>query len=183
MAAPTSRFRVIPQNTPVTAIDTAAKRLAAISGQAVVSVGAPAVFSSVNVSGGAADSEVLTVLFDITDDGGNTVVEDFRLWASTINFVEVGSVIKFQPLSGADQASPSLTENYILNATSASYTWATMPETIPVAQNVYPSDEGTGMALSTVSDDAIMWAMYAAIASGEPVGTQNLQFSVRFSYS
>ena len=184
MAAPTTRFRVIPQNTAVADIDTSVERLAAIAGQAVVSIGAPATFSSVNLSGGAENSAVMTVIFDITADGGNSTIEDFRLWASTISFVEVASVIKFQALSGADEATPALTENYVADADSTDYTWGTMPETVPVAQNVYPSDEGASVGVAAdEADDVIMWAMYAAIAAAEPVGTQNLQFSLRFSYS
>jgi hypothetical protein len=39
MAEPTTRFRLIPQNTAVAAVDTAAERLAAIAGESVVSTG------------------------------------------------------------------------------------------------------------------------------------------------
>src|SRR3972149_3567225 len=151
MAEPTARFRKIPLNTATTAVDTAAERLAAIAGQAVVStgVGNEADFGTVDISGGAANSIVQTLLWDITADGGNTTVEAFLLWLSSNGFDQAGSVIKFQPLSGADQGSPSNTENYIQNAVVGSYTWATMPEVEPGAQNVYPSDEGASMALST----------------------------------
>ena len=94
------------------------------------------------------------------------------------------------PVSGADQGSPSNTENYVANAGTGDYTWATIPESEPGGQNVYPSDEGSSMALSTTSDDAIMIAMYMAIASGETTGTYSgttsnyeLQFSFKYSYS
>lgn len=192
MAEPTTRFRLIPQETAVAAIDTAAERLAAIASQSVVSTGAgnEVDFGTIDISSGAANSTVKTILWDVTADGGNTAVEDFRLWASTIDFTEAGSVCKVQPLSGADQATPTNTQNYIVNATTASYTWATMDETLPGAQNVWPSDEGTSMALSTTADDVVMWAMYLAIASGEVTGTYSgttasygLQYSFRYSYS
>ena len=192
MAEPTIRFRKIPLTTATTAIDTAAERLAEISGQSVVSTGAgnEADFGTVDISSGAADSGVQTILWDVTADGGNTTVETFKLWLSSNGFDQAGSVIKFQPVSGADQASPSSTENYVANATTASYTWANMPESEPGSQNVFPSDEGTSMALSTTSDDVVMWAMYAAIASGETTGTYSgttsgyeLQMSFKYSYS
>lgn len=192
MAEPTTRFRVIPNTTAAADIDTEAERLAAISGQSVVSTGAgnEADFGTVDISGGAANSSVLTLLWDVTADGGNTVVDTFKLWLSSNGFDQAGSVLKFQPISGADQASPSDTENYVVNAVVGSYTWANLDESEPASQNIFPSDEGSSMALSTVSDDAIMWAMYAAIASGETTGTYKgtdsgyeLQFSLKYAYS
>ena len=116
--------------------------------------------------------------------------ENFKLWMSSNGFDQAGSVCKFQPLSGADQASPSETENYVADGVVSSYTWATLDEAEPAAQNVFPSDEGSSMALSTASDDAVMWAMHLAIASGETTGTYKgategyeLQFSFKYAYS
>ena len=190
MASPTTRFRTIPNNTATAAVDTAGERLAAITGQAVVSTGAgnEADFGTVDISGGAANSSVLTLLWDVTADGGNTAVETFKLWLSSNGFDQAGSVVKVQPLSGADQGAASLTANYIQNAVVASYTWATMVESEPGAINVYPSDEGSSMVLSTASDDVVMWAMYAAIADNETTGTYKgtdvgyeLQMSFKYS--
>ena len=173
-------------------MDTAAERLAAIASQAVVSTGNgnEADFGTVDISSGAANSAVQTILWDVTAGGGNTVVEAFKLWLSSNGFDQVGSVIKMRPLSGADQVSPTNTANYVANAVVGSYTWADMPESEPGAQNVWPSDEGTSMALSTTSDDVVMWAMYAAIAASETTGTYRgteagyeLQFSFKYSYS
>jgi len=192
MAEPTTRFRLIPQNTAATAIDSAAERLAEVSGQSVVSTGDgnEVDFGTIDISSGAANSGVKTVLWDVTADGGKTVAEDFRLWCNAIGFDQAGSVVKVQPLSGADKESPSDTENYVANGVVASYTWATMEESLPAAQNVFPTDEGASMALSTASDDAVMWAMYLAIAASETTGTYKgttsgyeLQFSFRYSYS
>lgn len=192
MAAPTTRFRKIPLSTATTAIDTAAERLAAISGESTVSTGDgnEVDFGTVDISGGAADSGLQTILWDVTADGGNTTVETFKLWVSSIGFDVAGSVINFQPLSGADQGTPTNTENYVADATTASYTFTQMPESEPGSQNVWPSDEGTSMALSTNSDDVIFWAMYAAIADGETTGTykgtdsgKELQFSFKYAYS
>ena len=192
MAAPTTRFRLIPQATATTAVDTAAERLAEIASQTVVSTGSgnEVDFGTIDISGGAANSGVKTVLWDVTADGGNTTVETFKLWCSTIDFTEAGSVMKFQPLSGGDQGSPSDTENYVANGVVGSYTWATMPESEPGAINVWPTDEGTSMALSTTADDVVMFALYLAIAASEVTGTYSgttasfgLQMSFKYSYS
>ena len=192
MAEPTTRFRLIPNNTAVAALDSTAERLAAIADESVKStgVGNEADFGTVDISSGAANSGVLTLLWDVTADGGNTLAETFKLWLSSNGFDIAGSVVKVQPLSGGDQGAPSLTENYIANAVVGSYTWATMVEAEPGAINIWPSDEGTSMALSTASDDVIMWAMYLAIAANETTGTykgtdvgMELQFSFKYSYS
>jgi hypothetical protein len=192
MAEPTTRFRVIPNDTSATDLNTEAKRLAAITGQTVVSTGAgnEADFGTVDISAGAANSGVLTLLWDVTADGGNTTVETFKLWLASNGFVEAASVIKFVALSGTDNGTPSSTENYTANATTASYTFADMDESEPGSANLFPTDEGASMALSTTSDDALMWAMYAAIASGETTGTYKgldsgyeLRFNLKYSYS
>lgn len=192
MAAPTTIFRDIPLTTATTAVDTAAERLAAISGESTVStgIGNELDFGNVDISGGAADSGVKTCLWHVSADGGNTVVDTFLLWLSSNGFDQAGSIVNFQPLSGADQGAPSNTENYVANAVIGSYTWAAMPESEPGAQNAYPSDEGASMALSTTSDDVIMWAEYSAIAAGETTGTYKgtdagyeFQHSFKYSYS
>jgi len=190
--APTARFRVIPNTTATTAVDTAGERLAAISGQSVVSTGSgnEVDFSTVDISGGAANSGVKHVLWDITADDGFATVSDFRFWLSSNGFDQAGTVLKMQPVSGADQGSPSDTENYVANAVVGSYTWASAPEADPGSQNVYPSDEGTSMALSTTSDDVVMIALYVAVAAGETPGTykgtdagNEFQMSFKFAYA
>jgi hypothetical protein len=192
MSEPTARFRLIPQATATTAVDTANERKGSIADQSIITtgVGNEANFGTIDISGGAANSGVLTMLWDITADGGNTLVESFKLWMSSNGFDQAGSVCKMQPLSGGDQASPSETENYVANGVVASYTWATLDESEPGSQNVFPSDEGTSMALSTTSDDAIMFALYLAIAASETTGTYKgttsgyeLQFSFKYAYS
>lgn len=192
MAIPTVRFREIPNSTATTDIDTPAKRLADITGQAIRSTGAgnEANFGIVDISNGEANSALLTLLWDVTADGGNTQVENFKLWLSSNGFDVAASVIKFVPLSGADQTSPVNTENYIADAGIQDYTFSDMPESEPGTQNVFPSDEGGSMVLSTTSDDVIMWAMYAVIGDNETTGTYSgvtpgyeLQFSFKFSYS
>lgn len=192
MAEPTSVFRTFPNNTAEAAVDTPAERLATISGESTVSTGAgnEADFGTVDISGGAADSSVVHMLWHISADGGNTTAEDFRLWLSSNGFDQAGTVMKDQALSGADQGTPSSTENYDVTDAKSTYTWATMDETLPGAQNMWPSDEGTSMTLSTTSDDAVMWGLYLAVASGETTGTYKgtdtnyeFQFSFRYTYS
>lgn len=193
MAEPTTRFRLIPNTTAVVDINTAVERLAAIAGESVVSTGAgnEADFGTVDISGGAANSSVLTILWGVTANGGNTLVETFKLWLSSNGFDIAGSVIKVQPLSGGDQGAPANTENYVANAVVGSYTWATMAEAQPGAINLWPTDEGTSMSIAGgASDDDIMWAIYAAIAAGETTGTYKgtdagyeLQYSFKYSYS
>ena len=192
MAEPTIRFRTIPNATAAAAVDTAAERLAAITGQEVVSTGEgnEIDFGTIDISGGAANSDVITLLIDWTADGGNTTVEAFKFWLSSNGFDQAGSVCKFQPLSGADQGSPSATENYVASAGVGDYTWSTLDESEPASQNIYPSDEGSSMTLSTTSDDVLMLALYLAIAASETTGTYRgttsdyeLQFSHKYSYS
>ena len=193
MAEPTIRFRLIPNTTAVADINTPAKRLAAVAGESVISTGAgnEADFGTVDITGGAANSGVLTMLWDVTADGGNTLAETFKLWLSSNGFDVAGSVLKVQPLSSG--GAPANTEEYIVNAVVGSYTWATMVEAEPGAINLWPTDEGTSIVLDAAppcGDDAIMWAMYAAIAAGETTGTykgtdagMELQFSFKYSFS
>ena len=193
MSVPTTRFRQIPNSTAVTAVNTSAKRLAAIAGERAISTGSgnELRLGIADVSTGAGNSDVATLLWDVTANGGNTVVKDPAVWLASNGFDEAGSVLKMQPLSGADQATPSNTENYVADAVVASYTWATMPEADPGSINVYPTDEGSSMDISGgASDDAIMLAVYASVASGETTGfykglTSNyeLRLNLIFTYS
>lgn len=192
MAAPTVRFRTFPITVTVAELDTAAERLAAIAGESVVSTGAgnELDFGTVDISGGAANSLVKMLVWDITADGGNTLAEDFLFWLSSNGFDQAGTVVKYQPISGADQVGASNTENYIVNAVTGSYTWATLDESEPGAQNVYPTDEGSSMVLSTTADDVVMVALYVVVADSETTGTfkgtdagNEFQHSFKFSYS
>jgi len=192
MAEPTVRFRTFPISVTPEELDTAGERLAAIAGQSVISTGEgnELDFGTVDISEGAANSLVKMLVWDITADGGNTLVEDFLFWLSTNGFDQAGTIIKFQPISGDDQAAPSDTENYIVNAVVGSYTWATLDESEPGAQNVYPTDEGSSMVLDTAADDVIMVALYMVVADNETTGTYKgtdsgyeFQFSFKFAYS
>lgn len=192
MAEPTTRFREWPITLATTALDTAAERLAAVAGESTVSTGAgnELDFGTVDISGGAADSAVKMCAWDVTADGGNTTVETFKLWLSSNGWDQAGTVAKFVALSGGDQGTPSNTENYVQNATTSSYTFGNMAESEPGGQNVYPSDEGSSMALSTTSDDVVFWAEYVAVAASETTGTYKgtdsgyeFQHTFKYSYS
>ena len=193
MAEPTTRFRKIPQSTAVADIDTPAERTSIAGTIVSTGDGNEADFGTVDISGGATNSALQTILWDVTADGGNTTVDTFELWLSSNGFDVAESVCKVQPLRGNDEgAGPwNNTEQYVVNGVVGSYTWATMDETDPGAINVWPSDEGTSMDITGgTSDDAIMWAMYLAIANGETTGTYKgtdtgyeLQFSFKYSYS
>jgi hypothetical protein len=93
MAVPTTEFRSIPNATTVAAVDTAAERLALATGD-VVSTGAgnELDFSTVDISGGAANSGVKHCWWEVTADGGNTNVQDFLLWLSSNGFDQAGWV-------------------------------------------------------------------------------------------
>jgi hypothetical protein len=195
MASPTIQFRLIPQNTPVASLATPTLRKGTITGQSVIStgVGNECDFGLVDISAGANNSDVFTMLWHVADDGGNTLVEAFKLWLSSNGFDVAASVLKLQPLCGND-GTPVLTEKYILDAIISSYTsWVTMPESVPGSINMWPTDEGTSMVCpgtNGASDDAILWAMYAAIAVAETTGIYKgidtgyeLRFSFRVSYS
>ncbi len=192
MAAPTVRFRTFPITVATTALDTAAERKGTIAGESVVSTGSgnELDFGTVDISAGAADSAVKMLVWDVTADGGNTTVETFLFWLSDNGFDQAGTTVEYVPISGADQGSASNTENYIQNATTGSYTFATLDESEPGTQNVYPTDEGSSMVLSTTSDDVIMTALYTKVAATETTGTYSgttsgyeFQFSFKYSYS
>ena len=197
MAVPTYAMRQLLNNTPVASLDTAAERLAVITGDEAVNMGSPPAadapldFGTVDISGGNTYTDVATAIWHISADGGNTSAEAFKLWflAADRGFDDAASLAFFETLSGADNAAPSLTENYIVSAVYTSYTGNAMPTTEP-AQNLYPSDEGTSMVLSTASDDALLWAQWFIIDGDETTGTYEaadagyeLRFSFEFAYS
>ncbi len=193
MAEPTTQFRLIPNTTATTAVDSVAERLAAIAGEAVKSTGAgnEADYGTIDISSGAANSGVLHMFWNVTALGGNTTFETFKLWLSGNGFDIAGTVVKVQPISGGDQGAPANTENYVVNAVVGSYTWATMVEAEPGAINVWPTDEATSMGVTgATSDDVVAWAMYLAVADNETTGTYKgtdagyeLQYSFKYSYS
>lgn len=195
MATPTTKFRVIPNTLAVGCVDTAAERIADFNGDSDITTGSSSAadFGTVDISSGAAKSSVLTMMWQVANGiGGNTSVDTFKLWLSSNGFDQAATDIQYIQLSGADQGAPSNTENYSANANTTTYSFTVMPESEPGSQNVYPTDEGSSMALAgTQSDDVIMWALYADVAASETTGTytgtatagKELRFSFKFSFS
>lgn len=197
MAAPDTAVRVVPQDTAAAALDTAGKRTAIATGYLVTTgAGNEADFGSIDISGGAANSGVLTALWKVTNAQGNTLVDNARLWLATApGWDQAASVVKVQPLSGDDEAAPANTENYIVNGVVGNYTWATMDEGADPGQNMWScgtDDTQTSHDITTpgTTDDVYMWAWYCAIAASETLGTYQgvvsgleLQFSFKYEYS
>ena len=158
MAVPTHRLRQFDGSEATTSFNSEALRKGALTGDATVnhgsppSGGAPLDFGTVDISGGAANSTVKNIRWDVTADGGNTACSDFKLWILPADFGFTGGTTdtKFQPISGSDQGAPSNTDNYVQNAVVGSYTWATVPTSEPGSINLWPSDEDTSMVLSTL---------------------------------
>lgn len=195
MAAPVTQFREIPNNTATTAVDTPGKRRSAISGEVPKSTGPgqEVDYGTLDISVAAQDSAVKTLLWNVTSNGGNTTVDTWKLWV-TEGFDIAASETRFRALSGADETTPTNTENYAQNATTSSYTFAKLPETEPGSANMFPpsNDSATSIDITTIglTDDAIMWAMYVHVETGETTGTykgtdagNELQYSFKFSFS
>lgn len=173
MAEPTIRFRKIPITTAAGSLNTPAKRLAAIVGESVVdATDVDALdFNIVDITDGTATSNVQMLLWDVVGDGGNIDVSTFKLWLGERGFNQPNTRIMFKPISGADQLTPALTENYVQNAITSSYTFGLLDESEPAAINLYPSDEGSSMALAANrSDDVLMVAMYITVDAAEEPG-------------
>ena len=197
MAVPTYVMRQIPNATTVAALDTAGERLAAVGSESSVNMADPPAadspldFGTVDISGGNTYTDVATALWHISADGGNTTAETFKLWFAVADrgFDDVASLAFFETLSGDDQGAPSSTENYVVDAVYTDYTGNAMPTTEP-AQNLFPTDEGTSMVLSTASDDALLWAQWFIVDGDETTGTYEaddagyeLRFTFEFAYS
>ncbi len=195
MATPGTKMRSFPNDAnSATATNTTAKRLAAITGEASISTGAgnEADFGTVDISGGAATSALIYSIWDVDTNGGNTLISDMRFWLATNGFDIAASDVQWVGLSGTDIGAPSNTENIVANGTTASYTEATLVESLPGAQNFYAADDTTSIDITTLgtTDEAIMWSMYGNIAALETTGTYKgldsgfeLRYNIRYSFS
>ncbi len=198
MAEPTHRQRQFGLAEATTAVDTEAERKGALGTDAAVNMGEPPTggseldFGIIDISGGQANSVVVNSRIDWTADGGNTLVETFRVYllAADNGFTGGSTVVNYETVSGADQGAPSATENYVANAVVGSYTWQAVPATDPASINLYPTDEGTSMVLSTTSDDALLFAMYVQVDAAEVTGTykaadagKEFRFTFKYAYS
>jgi hypothetical protein len=195
MATPTTKFRTFPNDSnSVTATNTPAKRVGTITGEDEVSTGAgeEADFGTVDISGGANTSALIYMLWDVDNNGGNTLISDMRLWLASNGFDQAGSNIQWVELCGDEISTPTNCEKIVNSGTTASYTEATLDESLPGAQNQYAADDTATIDVTTLgtTDDACMWSWYANIAASETTGTYKgldsmfeLRFNFRYSFS
>ncbi len=203
MAEPTIRLRGGPKNNAETLYDSPAKRIAAITGDYAVTAGTPPAggneldFGIIDISGGAAESTVTMIRFDITLDQGNTLIEDLKLFllladngfsATVVNFTDGG-------LHTVTEDPNTNTSRYVIDADSTDYAgspgWLAVPATEPGSLNLYAPDDLTSLTLAAdAANDSIMWANYLAVGAGEVTGTyvadsagKEFRYSLTYSYS
>jgi len=196
---PTTKFRNIPLATATTAVDTKSERAGVVSGESVVSTGGGNEwdFASVNISGGAANSAVRTIFWDVTYANGNDTVDNFKFWLPTAtNGFEMASDMLFTTLSFDDVGTTTnVSDVYAANATVGSYNgWAVIPASEP-SQNVYSAVDTTSIAITGVTtsgeaSEVVAIAAYFAIADEETTGTYRgttsgyeLQCAFKFDFS
>lgn len=182
MAAPTTEFNNLDITLAGTALDSNAERLAIDD---VVSTGAgnELDFGSVNIGGGAVDSGVLAAAWQVSAFGGNAQVENFRFWLSDNGFDIGASVVKW--FGGKMDA----TTEWVQNATTGSYSYATLVEAEP-AQNVYQGGDGSTTSIPSGDNDTSEFlAMYVAIGASETTGVYKgtdagfeFQYSFKYDY-
>lgn len=195
MAAPTTILQTFDRTAAVTLLDTAAKRLGTPGLPSVATVsptGAPLDLGIVDISGGDANSTVENILWKVTADNSNTLVEDFGIWQLTPSqdgFTQALTVLRAQELMGEDGTPDATQLEYINSAIVSSYAaWADIPVTEGAETVLHPTDKGTTMALSTGSDDVVLWAHHLLAKSNEDTGTYvdlsaGLEFQANFGFS
>ena len=182
MPAPDSQYRTVPNDGVLaTNTNTPAKRLGAITGQVIRStgVGNEVPFGSVDITGGAGDSTLWHLLWNVTNAQGNVTVDNMRFWLATNGFDDALTVARFRALSGTDETTPTNTENIKqLNPNTISdYTYADMVEADPGSgsPNLFDpaEDDNTSIDITTpgTTDDAPMWTMYIHVGASESLGT------------
>ena len=187
MAVPTTQFRSIPISTATTAIDANTERTAAVAGQSVLStgVGNEWDFGTVDIASGAANSLVKMMFWNVTAYGGNTTVDTFIFYAATSFGFDLTSDVKYAALRYQAGANGQL---YVINATTATYTFSTTTEGSVPASNAYSGAGATSFTSST--DDVVEIAAYVAVAASETTGTYKgtdsgfeFRFNFRYNYS
>ena len=131
------------------------------------------------------------MLFDVTADDGNTLIEDFGVWSTVAQegWDQAGTLNKVQPLMGDEGTPGDGLVKYVVNAVVGDYaSWVTIGATEGAETVLRPTDRGTTMVLSTTSDDAIFWAHYLVVAASETTGTYKdldagFEFQASFGYS
>lgn len=201
MAAPTTQFRNIPISTAETDLNTKTKRTSAISGESSVSTGAGNEwdFGTVDISGGANQSAVKMLFWNITANGGNTTADNFKIWLSSSGFDQAGTTLYMSSfgdgstnsgLSFGDVGTNNDTQEYVANATLGTYNWTAFYESDPGALNVFCAEDDNSLDISTVPSDVVAVAAYLNVADNETTGTYKgtdtgyeFQGSFKFDYS
>ena len=197
MAKPTMEIRQFAISETDAAIDSATKRKGALGTDSTIGFDLPDTnrldFGIIDISGGTADSVVQNARLWFSGDGGNTLVEDFELFLLTADYGFSGPTsvqMTEEGLASSTEGAGTFVQLYDVNAVRADYTWTTLNSTEQSARNLRPPDDGTSMALSTTSDDAIMWANIISVDGSELTGTykdddsgKEFRYSLRYSYS
>lgn len=196
MAAPTTAFKTFARTTAVIALDTRAERLAAWAGWTTVDTSSnPLDFGTVDISGGAANSLVFYLGWKVTANGGNTTVDNFRIWNETSSpdywgFTLAGTHLKKAAMKF--EAGGANGQTYAVDAVTGTYTFTDIELAGAPAQNCYAGDGATSIDVTTVgtTDDVVGNALYLAVADNEITGTyqgttagKEFRGSFRFDYS
>lgn len=196
MAAPTTEFKTFARTTAAIALDTRAERLAAWTGFTAVDTGTnPLDFGTVDISGGAANSLVFYLGWKVTANGGNTLVDNFRIWNEITTpdywgFTLAGTHLKSAAMKF--EVGGVNGQTYVADATTSSYTYTDIEVAGAPVQNVYAGDGATSINITTVgtTDDIVGAALYLAVAAAEITGTytgvtsgKEFRGSFRFDYS
>ena len=182
MAAPTTEFNQIDTSLADTALDSNAERLA-IDDAISTGAGNELDFGNVNISGGAANSAVKAMFWQVTNYGTNSQVENFRFWLSQNGFDQAGSEIKW------DHWKLDATSEWVQNATTGDVGGTALDESEP-SQNVYQGGDGTTTSITSGDNDTCeAIVMYVAVAASETAGTYKgtdsgfeFQYSYKYDY-
>lgn len=202
MAVPTTGFKSFSRTKAYADLDTLAERIGSGTGWGsggftTVDTGAnPLDFGTVDISGGNANSNVFYLTWKVTANGGNTIVDNFRVWNETSSpdywgFTLAGTMLRMAPIVW--NGSPTYGQNYVINATTGTYTWSNINTAGAPSQNAYPAG-GTALScnITTIgtTEDLVAMAMYLAVADNEITGTyqgttsgKEFRGSFRYDYS
>src|SRR3990172_287421 len=197
MAAPTTAFKTFSRTTATTALDTRAERITAFNSTfTAVDTGAnPLDMGTVDISGGAANSLVFYLTWKASNNGGNTLADNFRVWYETTSpddwgFTLGGTLAKQAAMKFEAGGANGYT--YVANATTSSYTFSNVNVAGAPAQNAYGGDGALSVNLTTIdtTDDIVSLAQYLAVADNEITGTyqgttsgKEFRGSFRYDYS
>lgn len=182
MAAPTTEFNEILTSLAAADLDSNAERLAIDD---VISTGAgnELDFGNVNISGGAANSAVKAMFWQVSSYGTNSQVENFRFWLSDNGWDQAGSEVKYATWK------LDATSEWVQNPTTGDVGSTALPETEP-SQNVFQGGDGTTTYITSGDNDTCeAIPMFAAIAASETAGTYKgtdagfeFQYSFKYDY-